>query len=169
MGSARCLVGEDSLGYGVVSLVVPVDRCAPAVFSHALPVANAAKHVSRVKERRSCFLWCSRYGSQVPFSWRLLWPISFCREKLDYRNNLARVAPIVRQVFVVHSVYIVGIVLLFATITFGFAPDLASGHGLGRFVAAAMALFGSVAYQSNSSITKRCCGAPIALATPPLA
>ncbi|MFY9689263.1 MAG: hypothetical protein WA369_04055 [Candidatus Acidiferrales bacterium] len=61
--------------------------------------------------------------------------------KLKYRENLSRVAPIVRQIFVVHSGYIVGIVLLFAAITFGFAPDLASGRGLGRFLAASMAVF----------------------------
>ncbi len=61
--------------------------------------------------------------------------------KLNYRGNLARVAPIIRQIFVVHSGYIVGIVLLFAVITFSFAADLTSGRGLGRFLAAAMALF----------------------------
>ncbi len=62
-------------------------------------------------------------------------------KKLNYRQNLARVAPIIRQIFVVHSGYIVGIVLLFAVITFGFGAELASGRGLGRFLAAAMALF----------------------------
>lgn len=61
--------------------------------------------------------------------------------KLKYRQNLARVSPIVRQIFAVHSAYIVGIVLLFATITFAFAAELASGRGLGRFLAAAMAVF----------------------------
>ena len=65
----------------------------------------------------------------------------FLPKKLNYRDNLSRVAPIIRQVFVVHSVYIVGVVLLFAAVTFGFAGELASGHGLGRFLAAAMALF----------------------------
>jgi hypothetical protein len=65
----------------------------------------------------------------------------FLPKKLNYRDNLSRVAPIIRQVFVVHSVYIVGVVLLFAALTFGFAGELASGHGLGRFLAAAMALF----------------------------
>jgi hypothetical protein len=62
-------------------------------------------------------------------------------KKLEYRENLARVAPIVRQVFVVHSGYIVGIVLLFAALTFGFASELASGRGLGRFLAASLSLF----------------------------
>jgi len=61
--------------------------------------------------------------------------------KLNYRENLARLAPMVRQIFIVHSGYIVGIVVLFAAITFGFAPELAAGRGLGRFLAASMAVF----------------------------
>ena len=65
----------------------------------------------------------------------------FLPAKLKYRENLSRVSPIIRQIFVVHSVYIVGVVLLFAAVTFGFAGELASGHGLGRFLAAAIALF----------------------------
>ena len=65
----------------------------------------------------------------------------FLPAKLKYRENLSRVAPIIRQIFVVHSVYIVGVVLLFAVVTFSFAGELASGHGLGRFLAAAIALF----------------------------
>ena len=65
----------------------------------------------------------------------------FLPKKLNYRDNLSRVTPIIRQVFVVHSAYIVGVVLLFAAVTFGFAGELASGHGLGRFLAASMALF----------------------------
>ena len=65
----------------------------------------------------------------------------FLPAKLNYKENLSRVSPIIRQIFVVHSVYIVGVVLLFAALTFGFAGELASGHGLGRFLAAAIALF----------------------------
>jgi hypothetical protein len=61
--------------------------------------------------------------------------------RLKYRENLAHVSPIVRQIFVVHSAYIVGVVLLFAVLTFGFAPELASGRGLGRFLAAAIGIF----------------------------
>jgi hypothetical protein len=61
--------------------------------------------------------------------------------KLKYRENLSHVAPIVRQIFVVHSGYIVGIVLLFAAISFGFAAELAAGRGLGRFLAASIAVF----------------------------
>ena len=65
----------------------------------------------------------------------------FLPAKLKYDENLSRVSPIIRQIFVVHSVYIVGVVLLFAAVTFGFARELASGHGLGRFLAEAIALF----------------------------
>ncbi len=65
----------------------------------------------------------------------------FLPAKLKYRENLSRVAPIIRQIFVVHFIYIVGVVLLFAAVTFGFAGELVSGHGLGRFLAAAIAVF----------------------------
>jgi hypothetical protein len=65
----------------------------------------------------------------------------FLPAKLKYSENLSRVSPIIRQIFVVHSVYIVGVVLLFAAVTFGFAGELASGHGLGRFLAASIAVF----------------------------
>jgi hypothetical protein len=65
----------------------------------------------------------------------------FLPAKLNYKENLSRVSPIIRQIFVVHSVYIVGVVLLFAVLTFGFAGELASGHGLGRFLASAIAIF----------------------------
>ena len=61
--------------------------------------------------------------------------------KLKYQENLERVAPIIRQIFVVHSVYIVGVLVLFAALTFGFADELASGHGLGRFLASGICVF----------------------------
>ena len=61
--------------------------------------------------------------------------------KLNYGDNLSRLAPMVRQIFIVHSGYIVGVVVLFAAISLGFAPELAGGRGLGRFLAASMAVF----------------------------
>ncbi|HKV61769.1 MAG TPA: hypothetical protein VJO16_07650 [Candidatus Acidoferrum sp.] len=82
------------------------------------------------------FLWLAGFVQIAIASANLFIP-----KKLNYRENLSRVAPIIRQIFVVHSVYIVGVVLLFAVVTFGFAPELASGRGLGRFLAAAIALF----------------------------
>ena len=65
----------------------------------------------------------------------------FLPKKLGYRESLSHAAPIIRQIFMVHSAYIVGIVLFFAVLTLAFAPDLAGGHGLGRFLAGALALF----------------------------
>jgi hypothetical protein len=61
--------------------------------------------------------------------------------KLKYRQNISSLAPFFRQVFITHAGYVAGVVLLFSTITFVFAADLASGHGLGRFLAAAMCVF----------------------------
>jgi hypothetical protein len=61
--------------------------------------------------------------------------------KLDYRGNISRMSTLVRQIFITHAVYIAGVVLLFAIITFGFAADLTCGRGLGRFLAAAICLF----------------------------
>jgi hypothetical protein len=82
------------------------------------------------------FLWLAGFVQIAIASANLFIP-----KKLNYQENLMRVAPIIRQIFVVHSVYIVGVVLLFAAVTFGFATELASGLGLGRFLASAIALF----------------------------
>ncbi len=61
--------------------------------------------------------------------------------KLGYRENLARVAPIVRQVFVLHSIYILMVVLGFAGLCLFFAPELARGSGLGRALSGFLAIF----------------------------
>ena len=81
-------------------------------------------------------LWLAGFAQVAIASANLFLPA-----KLKYRENLSLVSPIIRQIFVVHSVYIVGVVLLFAAVTFGFAGELASGHGLGRFLASAIAVF----------------------------
>ena len=60
---------------------------------------------------------------------------------LHYRDNLAKVSPIVRQVFVVHSIYMVLVLLAFSALCFFFAPDLAGGTRLGRFLSAFLAVF----------------------------
>lgn len=61
--------------------------------------------------------------------------------KLQYGKNISSMAPFFRQVFITHAAYIAFIVLLFSVITFAFAPELTSGHGLGRFLAATVCLF----------------------------
>jgi hypothetical protein len=62
-------------------------------------------------------------------------------KKLRYWENLRRVDPIIRQVFVVHSVYIVFVLLAFAALCFGFAQELAGGSSLGRFLSGWLVLF----------------------------
>ena len=61
--------------------------------------------------------------------------------KLRYRENLSRVDPIIRQVFVVHSVYIVFVLMAFAALCLLYAPELAQAGVLGRFLCVWMAVF----------------------------
>lgn len=60
---------------------------------------------------------------------------------LDYRTNLGGMRPIFRQIFVVHSIYLVLILLIFGTVCILFPRDLAGASSLGKFLCAAMALF----------------------------
>jgi len=60
---------------------------------------------------------------------------------LHYRENLGKVSPLVRQVFVVHSIYMVLVLLGFSALCFFFAPELTSGTPLGRSLSAFLAAF----------------------------
>jgi hypothetical protein len=62
-------------------------------------------------------------------------------KKLHCRENLARVSPMIRTVFVVHWIYIVLVLGIFASLTFWFAPELAVATHLGRFLSAVIAVF----------------------------
>lgn len=61
--------------------------------------------------------------------------------KLNVRAGMASVPRFLRQVFVVHWIYIVLTVSLFSLVCFFFARDLAGGSRLGRFLCIAMAVF----------------------------
>lgn len=61
--------------------------------------------------------------------------------KLEFRKGIAGAPRMIQQVFFVHAGYVAGVVLLFGLISFFFAPELASGAGLGRFLAAAICIF----------------------------
>ncbi len=61
--------------------------------------------------------------------------------RLRYRENLSGVAPIIRQIFLVHSIYMVVVLVIFATLCLFFAPELAGSSRLGTFLSAAMGLF----------------------------
>ena len=61
--------------------------------------------------------------------------------KLNVHEGMAGVPLFLRQVFVVHWVYIVLTVSLFSLVCFFFARDLAGGSRLGRFLCIAMGVF----------------------------
>jgi hypothetical protein len=60
---------------------------------------------------------------------------------LDYRGSLARVTPIVRNVFIVQNAYIVLVLAGLAGACFAFPADLAGRSPLGRAVAGFLAAF----------------------------
>lgn len=60
---------------------------------------------------------------------------------LRYREQLAQVSPIIRQVFIVHSIYIVLVLLGFSALCFWFAPQLAGETPLGAFLSGCLAVF----------------------------
>lgn len=60
---------------------------------------------------------------------------------LQCRKNLARVSPMIREVFIVHWADIALVLGIFVALCFGFAADLAVGSQLGRFLSACMAIF----------------------------
>ncbi len=65
----------------------------------------------------------------------------FIPAKLGYGENLAKVSAIVRQIFIVHAVYIVGVLIGLGGLSGWFATELASGAGLGRFLSLLIAVF----------------------------
>jgi hypothetical protein len=63
---------------------------------------------------------------------------------LRYRENLARVPPIIRQIFRVHAFYIVFVLIGFGVICLWFPSELCGLNPLGRFVSGFLAVFWSV-------------------------
>ena len=61
--------------------------------------------------------------------------------KLDYRSNLARLTPMVSQIFLVHAVYIVLVIVWFGALCLLFAARLVSGDPLARFLTGGLAAF----------------------------
>lgn len=68
----------------------------------------------------------------------------FAYKKFNYRPHLKQLPTVMRQVFVIQNVYMMAILSGLAAMCFGFADDLVSGHGLGRAIAAYLAMFWSV-------------------------
>jgi hypothetical protein len=61
--------------------------------------------------------------------------------KLRVREKLSGVPTFVRQIFYVHWIYIAIVLGFFAALCLGFAPDLAGGSRLGRFLSSFLAMF----------------------------
>lgn len=85
------------------------------------------------------FLWIAG-GIQLAIAVSNIWVPGI----LHYRENLAKVSPMVRQIFVVHSIFIVLVLLGFSALCFFFTPELASRAPLGRFLSAFLAVFWSL-------------------------
>jgi hypothetical protein len=84
----------------------------------------------------------------IPYIWAagiIQWVIAaanlFMPRKLGYAENLAKVSTMVRQVFIVHAVYIVGVLIGLGAVSLWFAPELVGRQGLGRFVSVLLAAF----------------------------
>src|SRR5579862_8731892 len=54
---------------------------------------------------------------------------------------MVKMSAIVRQVFIVHAIYIVGVLIGLGAVSIWFARDLASGQGLGWFGSMLLAAF----------------------------
>ena len=65
----------------------------------------------------------------------------FAPAKLHYRENLVKVSPIVRQIFTVHSIYIVLVLIGFGLICLVFPNDLCGTSALGKFLCGFLAIF----------------------------
>lgn len=65
----------------------------------------------------------------------------FLPAMLGYRENLALVSPIIRQIFIVHSIYIVLVLIGFSSLCFFFPGELAGESPLGRSISGFLALF----------------------------
>ncbi len=61
--------------------------------------------------------------------------------RLAVRENAARLSPILRQVFYVHWLYILIVLLIFAALCLFFPGELAGASPLGTFLSACIALF----------------------------
>lgn len=62
-------------------------------------------------------------------------------KRLDLRENLGKLSPMLRQVFLVHWFYILFVLVGFSAVCFFFADELAGGSRLGRFVSGGISIF----------------------------
>jgi hypothetical protein len=74
---------------------------------------------------------------------------------LDYPTELARLSPVVRQIFVFHSIAISLVLLLFAAQDLAHARELAGATPHGRLVGGAIALFWAIRFGAQVLVYDR--------------
>jgi hypothetical protein len=65
----------------------------------------------------------------------------FAARIFAYREELAKLSPFVREVFIVQNIYIMTTVAMFGIVSIVFTPELAGGSALGRFLSGFLAIF----------------------------
>ncbi len=69
---------------------------------------------------------------------------AFLPRLLAVPENLPRLTPILREVFIVHWLYILLVLAFWSALCLTFAPDLAGGSPLGRTLSGGLAVFWSL-------------------------
>jgi hypothetical protein len=82
------------------------------------------------------FLWVAGV-----LQWLIAFSNAFAARLFRYRENMAKVTPFVREVFIVQNVYIMATVATFGVICILFAPELTGQSALGRFLSGFLAIF----------------------------
>jgi hypothetical protein len=109
-----------------------------------------------MRDFRKFDLGSRRLHRLQPFFWvaaLLQWLIAatnfFAARIFHYRDQIAKLTPFVREVFIVQNVYIMAVVATFGVLCIAFGPDLAGRSALGRFLSGCLAIFwaGRVAIQ----------------------
>jgi hypothetical protein len=65
----------------------------------------------------------------------------FAARIFAYREELAKLSPFVREVFIVQNIYIMTTVAMFGIVSIFFTTELAGGSALGRFLSGFLAIF----------------------------
>lgn len=65
----------------------------------------------------------------------------FLPKKIDLQANLQKVSPFIRQIFHVHTVYLVLVSFFFSSLCFLFPEELTSGQPMGRFLSAFISIY----------------------------
>ena len=77
----------------------------------------------------------------------------FAARIFAYRQEVAKLSPFVREVFIVQNIYIMTTLAMFGIVSIVFTAELAGGSALGRFLSGFLAIFWATGSSSSSSST----------------